>query len=282
MRSCDCTRRAGYPGIPAWAAGASAATPGNLRTMADSDAGRPFTIDPVARPSKEVIEMSTADAKQPARPRTGAKKASTQTEFAPKPSLPRNSLIELITLQWQHERSDLDLSNFLLAIYFMRLGTLVEQSFDKMCQRMWGISGSDMRVLLALRRSGHPYAKRPTDLYRALLVTSGAITKKIDRLASLGMVERQPDPSHAGGFIVHLTRKGLDVVEKAVVKLANESSIAPAMAHFSDAERAAGNEFCLRTLALMEETALQELDDAPSVPSAPRTRQTRRTPRSRK
>ncbi len=251
--------------------------------MADSDASHsPVTIDPVARPSKEAIEMSTADAKQPARSRTGTKTTPAQTEFAPKANLPRHSLIELITLQWQHEHSDLDLSNFLLAIYFMRIGTLVEQSFDKMCQRMWGISGSDMRVLLALRRSGHPYAKRPTDLYRALLVTSGAITKKIDRLASLGMVERQPDPGHGGGFIVHLTRKGLDVVDKAVVKLANESSIAPAMAHFSEAERDAGNEFCLRTLALMEELVLPEVDDTDSAPSPVRTRQTRRTPRNGK
>ncbi|WP_080412289.1 MarR family winged helix-turn-helix transcriptional regulator [Burkholderia ubonensis] len=223
--------------------------------------------------------MSTADAKQPARSRPGTKTPSAPAESGPKASLPRHSLIELITLQWQHEHSDLDLSNFLMAIYFMRIGTLVEQSFDKMCQRMWGISGSDMRVLLALRRSGHPYAKRPTDLYRALLVTSGAITKKIDRLASLGMVERQPDPGHAGGFIVRLTRKGLDVVDKAVVKLANESSIAPAMAHFSEAERAAGNEFCLRTLALMEELAAQEADDADGAPPPARTK---RAPRSRK
>ncbi|WP_269506424.1 MarR family winged helix-turn-helix transcriptional regulator [Burkholderia sp. IMCC1007] len=223
--------------------------------------------------------MSTADAKQPARSRPGTKTPSAPAESRPKASLPRNSLIELITLQWQHEHSDLDLSNFLMAIYLMRIGTLVEQSFDKMCQRMWGISGSDMRVLLALRRSGHPYAKRPTDLYRALLVTSGAITKKIDRLASLGMVERQPDPGHAGGFIVRLTRKGLDVVDKAVVKLANESSIAPAMAHFSEAERSAGNEFCLRMLALMEELVAPEAADADGAPPPAKAR---RAPRSRK
>jgi DNA-binding MarR family transcriptional regulator len=112
-------------------------------------------------------------------------------------------------------------------------------------------------------------------------VTSGAITKKIDRLASLGLVERQPDPSHGGGFIVHLTKRGLDVVEKAIVKLAEESSIAPAMAHFSDAERTAGNEFCLRTLALMEELVLPTLEeqDKPSpksqVKSKARTRANR-------
>lgn len=231
---------------------------------------------------KEVNKMSTAATKQPARPRAGKKAEAPAQESARKPNRPGSSLIEFISLQWQRERSDLDLSNFLLAVYFMRLGTLIEQDFDKMCQRLGGISGSDMRVLLALRRSGHPYAKRPTDLYRALLVTSGAITKKIDRLASLGLVERQADPSHGGGFIVHLTKKGLDLVDKAIVKLAEESSIAPAMAQFSEEDRAAGNEFCLRTLAMMEELVLPELEEPDN--GSPKTKirkDARTTPRSR-
>ncbi|NPT54911.1 MarR family winged helix-turn-helix transcriptional regulator [Paraburkholderia elongata] len=221
--------------------------------------------------------MSIAAAKRPASTRTRKNAVVEQSVPARKSNLPGSSLIEFITLQWQREHSELDLSNFLLAIYFMRLGTLVEQAFDKMCQSLWGISGSDMRVLLALRRSGHPYAKRPTDLYRALLVTSGAITKKIDRLASLGMVERQPDPSHGGGFIVHLTKKGLDIVDKAIVKLAKESSIAPAIAHFSDAERAAGNEFCLRTLALMEELVLPSLEGPDDTSSKSRAKGSQRS-----
>lgn len=225
--------------------------------------------------------MSVAAAKQPATSRTRKKAVQEQSEPVKKSNISGRSHIEFITQQWRYEHSELDLSNFLLAIYFMRIGTLVEQAFDKMSLDLCGISGSDMRVLLALRRSGHPYAKRPTDLYRTLLVTSGAITKKIDRLASLGLVERQPDPSHGGGFIVHLTKRGLDVVEKAIVKLAEESSIAPAMAHFSDAERTAGNEFCLRTLALMEELVLPTLEeqDKPSpksqVKSKARTRANR-------
>ncbi|MFM0094824.1 MarR family transcriptional regulator [Paraburkholderia nemoris] len=197
--------------------------------------------------------MSIAAAKRPAPPPSRKQAVAEHSNASGPSNVPRNSHVEFITRQWQSEHSELNLSNFLLAIYFMRLGTLVEQAFDKMCQGLGDISGSDMRVLLALRRGGRPYAKRPTDLYRALLVTSGAVTKKIDRLVKLGMVGRQADPSHNGGFIVYLTRKGLDIVERAIVTLAEESSIAPAIAHFSDAERAAGNEFCLRTLALLEE-----------------------------
>src|SRR5260370_36408236 len=117
-------------------------------------------------------------------------------------NLPGKSFIELITVQWQRERGDLDLSNFLLAIYLMRLGSVIERDFDGLCQQRYRISGSDMRVLFALRRGGPPYVKRPTDLFKALLVTSGAMTKKVDRLATLGMVERVQDPRHLGGGFI--------------------------------------------------------------------------------
>src|SRR5258708_20337546 len=100
------------------------------------------------------------------------------------------SFIELITVQWQRERGDLDLSSFLLAIYLMRLGTMIERDFDRLCQRDYRVSGSDMRVLFALRRGGPPYVKRPTDLFKAFPVTSGPSTKKVDRRAPLGQGER--------------------------------------------------------------------------------------------
>ena len=162
------------------------------------------------------------------------------------------SLSELITIQWQTERDDLDLQNFLLAIYFMRLGTLVDRAYDRHCQKEYGINGGDMRLMLALRRSGPPYVKRPTDLFRTLLVTSGAITKKVDRLVEVGYVERLPDPSHSGGFLVHLTKRGLQVVEKAVEHLANHSALAPAMSHFTAEERKRGSAFALRILSALE------------------------------
>lgn len=171
------------------------------------------------------------------------------------------SLSELITMQWQRERDDLDLQNFLLAIYFMRLGTMVDRAYDRHCQKEYGINGGDMRLMLALRRSGPPYVKRPTDLFRALLVTSGAITKKVDRLADAGYVERLPDPSHSGGFLVRLTKTGLGVVEKAVEYLANHSALAPAMSQLSGDERKSGCAFALKILSALEGAAAHLEDD---------------------
>jgi len=173
------------------------------------------------------------------------------------PALAGRSFIELIQSQWHRERPDLDLSNFLLSIYLMRLGRVIEQAFDTMCRKRYGISGSDMRVLFALRRGGRPYAQRPTDLFRALLVTSGAVTKKVDRLADLDLVERMPDPDNQGGFLVHLTRKGQQVAEDGVEQVACQSILAPAMTQFTKAEQVAGSQFALRTLATLETFAAE-------------------------
>jgi len=177
-----------------------------------------------------------------------------------------HGITELVALQWRHERSDLDLDNFLLAVYLMRLGAWLDRAYDKMCQQHWGIGGGDMRVLLALRRGGPPYVKRPTDLFRALLVTSGAITKKVDRLEQAGYVQRLPDPGHHGGLLVHLTKKGLRAVDDATAKLANESALAPAAARMTQAERSLLSAQVLRILSTLEVLeAGSGLDDQPLV-----------------
>ena len=165
----------------------------------------------------------------------------------------RESHIGRITREWRTERDDLELSNFLFAIYVMRLGRVVDQAYDRMCRARFGVSGSDMRVLLALRRGGPPYAKRPTELFRALLVTSGAMTKQVDRLESLKLVERKAETEQRRGFSIRLSRRGLTLVNEAVEIIAKQSIIAPAMKPFSQRERKAVSQFCLQILESLEE-----------------------------
>lgn len=172
------------------------------------------------------------------------------------------SFIELLTVQWQRERGDLDLSNCLLAVYLMRLGTMIERDFDRLCQQRYRVSGSDVRVLFALRRGGRPYVQRPTDLFKALLVTSGAMTKKVDRLASLGMVDRVQDPGHLGGFLIRLTKKGVQVADEMVERLAKRSVIDPAMGQFTPTEREQVSRFALRMLIALEAAGAFEGPDS--------------------
>lgn len=181
--------------------------------------------------------------------------------------------LEDIIATWTRERPDLDLSNYIFAMFVMRLGRVVDDVYDRLCRKRFGISGADMRVLFALRRAGKPYARRPTDLFRALLVTSGAITKQVDRLSRLGFVERLDDPTNSAGVLIALTAKGLKATNAATDHLAANSPIAPALANLTSAERGAAR----RLIKQM----LQDLEEALDGQRASR-RRTKGSPRRRR
>ncbi|MEQ9692235.1 MAG: MarR family transcriptional regulator, partial [Bauldia litoralis] len=113
--------------------------------------------------------------------------------------------------------------------------------------------------IFALRRAGAPYARRPTDLYRALLVTSGAITKQVDRLAKLGFVRRRPDRANGGGFQVELTDKGLDAADRAIKAVADSVFLRDGHNPLTARERATLIALCSKLLSNLE----QPEDDAP-------------------
>jgi DNA-binding MarR family transcriptional regulator len=113
----------------------------------------------------------------------------------------------------KRERPDLDPSDYLYWIYIVRLGRILARVDDQRCRAKFGISGADMRVLYALLRAGAPYSRKPTELFRSLLVTSGAITKQVDRLVELKLVQRTPEA-------VRLTARGQKVANDSLTRLA--------------------------------------------------------------
>jgi DNA-binding MarR family transcriptional regulator len=153
-----------------------------------------------------------------------------------------------LTSSWRRERPDLDLSNFLLGAEILRIARIVDAAHNRICRSHFRMSSAEMRVLFALRRAGKPYSRRPTDLFRSLLLTSGAITKQVDRLVERGLVARLQDPAHAGGFRIQLTAGGLKTVNAAADVLTARSVIAPALATLGRRERVQGERFCRRLL----------------------------------
>ena len=55
-----------------------------------------------------------------------------------------------------------------------------------------------------------------TELARESLLSSGAMTNRIDRLEDRGLVEREPDPDDRRGVLVELTEAGRALVDKAI------------------------------------------------------------------
>lgn len=99
-----------------------------------------------------------------------------------------------------------------------------------------GLSDGDFDILASLRRAGSPYSLSPGQLAQTTMVSSGAITKRVDRLIERGLVERSVSDLDARGRRVALTPAGLALVNDLVVAhLANEERL---LAGFTHAERA--------------------------------------------
>ncbi|MEO3385018.1 MarR family transcriptional regulator [Mesorhizobium sp. CAU 1741] len=76
-----------------------------------------------------------------------------------------------------------------------------------------GLDGGTFDVLATLRRAGPPYTMRPTEMYRSLMVTSGGLTARLNRLEAVGLIERPPAPDDGRSLLVQLTPRGRDLVE---------------------------------------------------------------------
>ena len=87
--------------------------------------------------------------------------------------------------EWRRERPDVDLTAFSIAAAIKQIDLQTEAEFRRLSAD-FGIGPGDLRVLFALRRSGVANPRRPTDLFQSLLVTSGAVTKQVDRLEAQG------------------------------------------------------------------------------------------------
>ena len=78
-----------------------------------------------------------------------------------------------------------------------------------------GVGLGEVYVLMALRRAPEPV--RPTELYRQLAISSGTITRRVDRLVAGGLVERLVDDADGRSVKVRLTRKGREQVDEHLV-----------------------------------------------------------------
>lgn len=137
--------------------------------------------------------------------------------------------VDRILEQWQRERPDLDTRALGLMGRLFRAVRLVDEALAGGLEEH-GLQSGWFDLLAALRRAGPPYELNPTDLMRATLLSSGGITKRLDRLAEAGLVERRPDPTDRRGTRVRLTARGRATIDAALdAHLANEERLLAAL-----------------------------------------------------
>ena len=123
--------------------------------------------------------------------------------------------MDLILEQWRRERPDVDVAALGTFARLIRAVDLAERILGERL-RPFGLQPGWFDLLAALRRSGEPYELNPTGLMRATLLSSGGMTKRLDRMVDAGLIERRPDPDDRRGTLVRLTRKGRSLIDRAV------------------------------------------------------------------
>ncbi|MEU3250216.1 MarR family transcriptional regulator [Streptomyces sp. NPDC006997] len=123
--------------------------------------------------------------------------------------------VDAIIDQWAVVRPDLDTRGMEVFGRVYRLARAMGDRMEKAYAR-FGISRGEFDVLATLRRSGEPYALSPRQLSATLMLTTGGMTGRLDKLERAGLLRRSPDPHDRRGLRVTLTGQGLSVVDEAV------------------------------------------------------------------
>jgi DNA-binding MarR family transcriptional regulator len=126
--------------------------------------------------------------------------------------------VDRIVDAWRRERPDLDVTPLQILSRVSRLARHLDRDRGSAFAEH-GLEGWEFDVLSALRRAGAPYELSPGQLVAQMLVTSGTMTNRVDRLAARGLVVRGPDPSDRRGVKVALTPEGRAVVDSAMADL---------------------------------------------------------------
>ena len=131
--------------------------------------------------------------------------------------------------QWRRERPDLDTSPVGVIGRLHRLAAHLTGELLPVYRR-FGLGEGDFDVLASLRRAGEPYELAPGELARHTMVTTGGMTKRLDRLEEAGLVTRRAATGDRRGRVVALTDRGRALVDEAIAAhLANERRILEAL-----------------------------------------------------
>ncbi|WP_435970020.1 MarR family winged helix-turn-helix transcriptional regulator [Streptomyces sp. Qhu_M48] len=128
---------------------------------------------------------------------------------------PTHDAVDAIADQWAAVRPDLDTVPMAVFGRIYRLSNAMRAKVDK-AYAPYGMALGEFDVLATLRRSGEPYTLSPRELTATLMITTGGMTGRLDKLEKAGLLTRSPDPNDRRGLRVTLSERGKELVDQAV------------------------------------------------------------------
>ena len=141
------------------------------------------------------------------------------SDESPCPPLDRAATIQE---EWHRERPDLDVTPLGVIGRVHRLAAALTPELVSVYSKH-GLSEGDFDVLAALRRTGPPFERAPSTLAESTMITTGGMTKRLDRLVEAGLVSRRVASDDARRRVVALTAAGRQLIDRAFEEhVANE------------------------------------------------------------
>lgn len=149
--------------------------------------------------------------------------------------------------QWRREVPDLDVEAMEVLGRISEIALRIARDFIEPLIAEHGLQRAELDALLTLRRAGPPYRLTPTQLFEAMMMSSGGMTSLIDRLERAGWVERAANPRDRRGTLVSLTPRGRALTDAILPRMTAEQT--RMLATLAPEERAQLSRLLARLLA---------------------------------
>ncbi len=123
--------------------------------------------------------------------------------------------METILTQWRRERPDIDPSPMAVCGEIWRAGEKLHQSVLANLSG-YGLDFAGFDVIMTLRRQGHGETLSPSALAKEMMLSTSAMTNRLDRLEKRGMIKRTMDPNDRRGLKIVLSDAGFALADKIV------------------------------------------------------------------
>lgn len=124
--------------------------------------------------------------------------------------------LDRILEKWKTSRPHLDFSPLEVGTRVLRAAHFLQARLDRIAAAYGLGHRGDLEVLTELDLVG---PLTPSKLAEDLLLTSGGMTVRLNRLQGAGLIERQSNPHDGRGVLIHLTPTGKDLAEDALTAL---------------------------------------------------------------